>query len=513
MTTPLRIAFARIAQESHALSPLRTTIEDFRRFHYLEGPALLRACGRLAPEAKNFARNAELSGFVRATSDHDAVEPIPLFSAWAIPAGPLDAATFAHFRDRLRDDLRAAGPLDGLFLSLHGAMNADGVLDPEAELIAAAREVIGDRPIAATFDLHGHLTPPKVAGLDILIAYRTNPHRDHAKVGRKAGDLLIRSLRGAIKPTSAWRSLPMLLGGGPTIDFMQPMRGIFAELDRLERDPRVLATNLFMCHLWNNHPDLGWSVHVTTDDDPALAERLAEEMADLAWSVKDQLPPTFLTPSEAITRVRDARLRRKVGTVCICDASDVVTAGAPGENPRLLEAFLRDGRDLVTYIPFRDPIALDQLWDTPPGAEVEITLGGRLDPARNAAMTVRAKVRSATRNDIIGRMMALQIDNLTLVLTEGIPAAIKPVFFTGLGLSIWKADAVIVKTFFPFRLFFLPYSRLSLYVKSEGLTDFDAAYVINFADPMHPRDEVHRWRPADRRRRGLDAAKSTEATG
>ncbi|MEZ4434163.1 MAG: M81 family metallopeptidase [bacterium] len=503
MTRPLRIAFARIAQESHALSPLRTTVDDFRRFHYLEGEALLRACGRFAPEARGFARNAELSGFVRAAAEADAVEPVPLFSAWAIPAGPLDAVTFAHFRDRLRADLRAAGPLDGLFLSLHGAMNADGVTDPEGELIAAAREVIGDRFCGATFDLHGLLTRPKVDGLDVCVAYRTNPHRDHAKVGRKAGALLIRALRGEIEPTSAWRSLPMLLGGGPTVDFMRPMRAVYAELDRIERDPRVLSTSLFMCHLWNNHPELGWSAHVTTDGDPALAERLAEEIADLAWSVKDEMPPTFLSPSEAITRVREASVRRRLGTVCVCDASDVVTAGAPGENTRLLEAFLREGRDLVTYIPLRDPIAIEELWGTPPGATVDITLGGRLDPARNTGLAVRGKIRAAVRNDIVGRMIALQIDRVTVVITEGIPAAIKPAFYTGLGLSIWKADAVVVKTFFPFRLFFLPYSRLSLYVKSEGLTDFDAAYVIDFADPMHPRDEVHRWRPADRRRRAV----------
>lgn len=506
MSRPLRIAFARVAQESHALSPLRTTVDDFRAFHYVEGDALLRACGRFGAEANRFARNAELSGFVRAARAAEGVTPVPLFSAWALPAGPLDAETFAHFRDRLRDDLKRVGPVDGLFLSLHGAMNADGTLDPEGDLIAAAREVIGEAPIAATFDLHGLLTPPKVDGLDILVAYRTNPHRDHAKVGRKAGELLIRALRGEVEPTSAWRSLPMLLGGGPTVDFMKPMRQVYAELDRIERDPRVLSTSLFMCHLWNNHPELGWSAHVTTDGDPALADRLAEEIADLAWSVKDEMPPTFLSPSEAISRTRDAKLRRMLGTVCICDASDVVTAGAPGENTRLLRAFVEEGDDLDVLVPMRDPHAIEQLWGTPPGAEVDVTLGGRLDPERNDPIAVHAKVGRSMTQEIVGRMIALHVGRTTIVLTEGIPAAIKPAFFTDLGLSVWKADAVVVKTFFPFRLFFAAHSRMSLYVKSEGLTDFDAAYVIDFAGAMHPRDTVHRWRPTDRRRRGLPSA-------
>lgn len=503
MSRPLRIAFARIAQESNALSPVRTTLEDFRRFHYLEGAALLDACGPWRAEAQKFMRNAELSGFVKAARAAGDVEPVPLYSAWAIPGGPLDAETFTHLRDRLVADLEAAGPIDGLFLSLHGAMNADGVLDPEGDLIAAARAVIGDRPIGATFDLHGQLTAAKVDGLDVFTAYRTNPHRDHAKMGRKAGDLLIRTLRGDIRPTSAWRTLPMLLGGGPTVDFMRPMRGIYAEMDRLERDPRVLATNLFMCHLWNDHPDLGWSAHVTTDGDPALAERLAEEIADLAWAVRDQMPPTFLTPDDAIARIRDARLRRKLGTVCVCDASDVVTAGSTGESTRLLRAFLDDGEGLLTYVPLRDPVAIEQLWGTPPGAEVEVQVGGRLDPARNDGLVVRGRLRAALDQDVVGRMIALDLGHVVLVLTEGMAAAVKPAFYTELGLSLWRADAVVVKTLFPFRIFFLPYSRLSLYVKTEGITDFDAAYQLDFADPMHPRDPVYDWRPIDRRRRGL----------
>lgn len=504
MTRPLRIAFARIAQESNALSPVRTTVDDFRRFHFLEGAALLDACRPWRTEARKFMRNAELSGFVKAARAAGDVECVPLFSAWAIPGGPLNAATFEYFRDALVDGLKRAGPLDGLFLSLHGAMNVDGVRDPEAEFVRAARSVVGEAPIGATFDLHGQLTGDKVEGIDVFVAYRTNPHRDHAKVGRKAGELLVRTIRGEIRPASAWRTLPMLLGGGPTVDFMKPMRGVYAEMDRMERDPRVLSTNLFMCHLWNDHPDLGWSAHVTTDGDPALAERLAEEIADLAWAVKDQMPPTFLSPEEALAKVREARLRRKLGTVTICDASDVVTAGSTGESTRLLEVFLRDGAGLETLVPLRDPVAVKALWETPVGEAARVQVGGRLDPARNVGLEVEGVVRAKLDQDVVGKMVALQVDHVTLVLTEGMAAAIRPAFYTELGLSVWKADVVVVKTLFPFRIFFLPYSRLSLYVKTEGITDFDAAYQLDFADPMHPRDTVHDWRPADRRRRGVD---------
>ena len=67
MSRPLRVAFARVAQESNALSPVRTTVEDFRAFHYAEGEHLLDICQPWRVEAKHFMRNAELSGFVKAT--------------------------------------------------------------------------------------------------------------------------------------------------------------------------------------------------------------------------------------------------------------------------------------------------------------------------------------------------------------------------------------------------------------------------------------------------------------
>jgi hypothetical protein len=60
---------------------------------------------------------------------------------------------------------------------------------------------------------------------------------------------------------------------------------------------------------------------------------------------------------------------------------------------------------------------------------------------------------------------------------------------------------VVVKNFFPFLLFFLPYNRKTIFVRTRGVTDFDAAYRLPFDGPMHPRDPIDDWRPRDRARR------------
>jgi len=80
----------------------------------------------------------------------------------------------------------------------------------------------------------------------------------------------------------------------------------------------------------------------------------------------------------------------------------------------------------------------------------------------------------------------------------------RPAFYADLGLSVWKADIVVVKNFFPFLLFFGPYSRKTLFVRTRGATDFDAAFQLAFDGPIHPRDPIDDWRLRDRARRGVD---------
>jgi microcystin degradation protein MlrC len=60
------------------------------------------------------------------------------------------------------------------------------------------------------------------------------------------------------------------------------------------------------------------------------------------------------------------------------------------------------------------------------------------------------------------------LGNLHLIITTLPCPAYKPSFFTLLGLSLWKADVIVVKNLFPFRLFFWKYNRQTLYVETQG---------------------------------------------
>jgi len=503
-----RIAFARISQETNALSPVTTTLDDFESSHYLVGDALMAAilAGR---EVAGAFRRVELAGFVAAARARRAeIEPVAILSAWATASGPLELACFEALEDRLLAGIRRAqrdGPLDGMYLCLHGAMGVHGLADPESRLARGVRGLLGGAPLVLSHDLHGNLTRARVEAADAIVAYQTNPHRDHARIGQKAGRIAIGAALGELHPTMAWRSLPMILGGGTTIDFLAPMRAVFRRMRRAERG-EALAASALMVHPWNNDPALGWSTVVVTDGDPAAADRLADELAELCWERRHQQPPGFAGASEAIAAARGAWLRRRLGCVTIADASDVVTAGAPGDSTHLIRALLAEATGLLTYCAVRDPQAVAALWAHAAGDRVALALGGSLDAASSPPLPVTGTIASKHDRHGFGKTVVLAVEHLRIVITTGPAMVMRPAFYTDLGLSIWKADIVVVKSFFPFLLFFLPYSRKTVFARTRGRSDFDAAFALVFDGPMHPRDAVDDWRARDRLRRGVAPA-------
>ena len=99
--------------------------------------------------------------------------------------------------------------------------------------------------------------------------------------------------------------------------------------------------------------------------------------------------------------------------------------------------------------------------------------------------------------------MVVRQGKVSVCITEKSPAVMKPAFYHELGLSVLKADIVVVKNFFPWRLFCALYNRKSVNIQTRGITDLDAAKVLEFEDPMHPMDEILDWRIADQRRRSV----------
>ncbi|MCA9674294.1 MAG: M81 family metallopeptidase, partial [Myxococcales bacterium] len=460
--------------------------------HALVGHALAPVTTLRGSELASYLPAAELTGFVQAAR-LAGVDTVPLASAMAVPGGPLTAACFAWLLDGLLARLDAAGPVDGVYLALHGSMEVEGLDEaPEAVILRRVRERVGPAvAIAVSYDLHANLTAGLLDGVDVMIGYRTNPHWDLAPTGFRAGVRLIRVLRGELAPVHAWRKLPMVLGGGTTIDFLAPMRGVFRYLRQLETRPGVISASLFMVHPFTSAANLGWAVHVSTDGDPALAERLADELAERVWATKDVALPPMLAIDEALDQVRRSR-RRTLGPVTLVDVDDIVGAGAPGGNTRFVQALVTRGGDLAAYVPVHDPAAVAALWDAPVGSAHRVTLRGT--PGYDQPPVELDATVAARHDGDFGRRVRLDVGTLRIAVGDQPPLPIHPKFWRELGLDPRKADLLVTKNFFHYRMFFLTTSFVHLPVESAGATSLRSLRDRRAAVPVHPSTPLADWR-------------------
>src|SRR3569623_320092 len=162
----------------------------------------------------------------------------------------------------------------------------------------AARSGVGGAPIVVSHDLHGNLTRARVEAADAIVGYQTNPHRDHARTGRKSGELLRAMVEEHLVPRVSWRSLPMILGGGKTIAFLAPMRAVFRRMRAAEKR-EVLTASTFMVHPWNDDPALGWATYAIG----AEADAIADEHAEMCWARRHEQPPEFPSTSASLADI------------------------------------------------------------------------------------------------------------------------------------------------------------------------------------------------------------------
>lgn len=483
-------------QETNSFSKVPTTIREFESLALFYGEDVLK---KGIKKYKRF----QLAGFMKAIRKfgENQINVIPTVTAWATSGGPVAIDVYLHFKEYILDKVKAVDRVDGVYMSMHGAMGVQGMRDPESDMIRAVRMVVGEEvPIGVSYDLHANITREKVRLATFIISYRTNPHRDHFRVGYKAAKLLLDTVYGRVKPVMAFEKMPLLKGGGFTIDFLAPMAGIFRKMKAMERRKGVLSVSNFMVHIWLDDEELGWCTLAVTDDNKELAQRTAHELAELNWAVRDKPHPEPYTIEDAIAKTKKLWFRRLFGTLVFCDTSDVVAAGAPGENTLILQELVKEADTLKCYLPLRDAEIAGTYFDEPTGNTVTLELGRKLETSYNQSTTVEARLIKKQETDF-GKTLVFQYKKLSIVITELPCPAFWPSFFSKLGLSLWKADIVVVKNLFPFRLFYALYNRKTFNVATAGTTNLDVHQLAyeKVPRPIYPLDAIEDWKSVTNR--------------
>jgi microcystin degradation protein MlrC len=356
----MRIGMVLVSQETDTFNPAPTTIDHFASYGIHRGRDVL-----------DHGERGQVAGHLAAASERGGVETIPIFSTKAVAGGRLSADTLGFLVDEVVTGIERAGALDGLALQLHGACVAEGVDDVEAHLLRQVRDVVGDDlPIGLGLDHHANITADIVSLATFIVGHRTQPH-DLFDTGLITSRLLFRVVAGEVAPVSAWRKLPLLSHQEQFLTDRHPMKTWFDRARSIERDQRVLQAATFPMQPWLDVDQGGWSTVVSTDGAPALAEELAEELADLAWSMREEFQTrSSVPPGEAV-----ARAASQDGLVVLSDTGDSVRGGAGGDSTVLLRAFLDQGVTRA-LVPLVQPDIGELLAGSAEGDVVAVTVGG-----------------------------------------------------------------------------------------------------------------------------------------
>ena len=405
---------------------------------------------------------------------------VPSIAASASPAGRVTRDIYEHVKHRMLADLERAGRLDGVLLDLHGAMVPEGIDDGEGDIIAAVRAVVGPGvPIAVTLDFHGNLGRDMIGKADLLHGYKTYPHVDMAERGAEATERLAQVVSGRIKPTVAWRKPPLMPPLGRQGTARGPMRRLYDLADEMEKDPKVISISLFAGFPYADIPDAGLGIYVVTDDDPALAERLAGQLERVAWEHRHEFIHSALPVTEAVARALAAEGR----PIVLADMADNTGGGAAGDGTEILRELLRVGARGATVACVWDAAAVAACVKAGVGARITLEIGGKVDDRHGAPVSVTGTVRTLSDGRFVhrGPMMrglpgrlgptaVLDVNDVKVILISYRWQTLDPEMIRFVGIDPLLEKILVVKATIHYRAAFEPIAKEIIEVDAPGLS-------------------------------------------
>jgi len=491
----MRVAVGSLVQESNTFSPITSDLDVFRAHTLLSGDAVL-----------DFARRCriEISGFLEVLADHRAA-PLPLIAAHGYSSGPLRRDAFDTLLQDLLGRLRAVLPVDAVLLSLHGGLVLEDHPDGDGLVLRAVRELVGPEiPVAASLDLHGHITPEMAEYADILVGYKKYPHTDQYETGRRTASLLMRCLAGEVRPVTVMAKRHMLVSPAAATTDAPPFRDLMNRTEVLEADGRILAGSLFPVQPWLDVPDLGFAAVVVGDGDRDHARGVAEELCEEAWRRRAEFVPDLVPLEDAVRRALEAGH----GPVVIGDTGDAPTGGSAGDNSAVLRTLLAQGADrsgkavLLTLV---DRPAVRTAHAAGVGTEITVPLGHTVSRGDGTPITVTGRVRMLGDGHFImtgpgmtgtklsmGRTAVLAIGGIQVVLMEQPTVEWDPALYRSVGQEPSQMDVVFVKSPSHFRVSYRPFASEILLSESPGpnCCDMTKLKFRHVTRPLYPIDRI-----------------------
>lgn len=451
-----RILVCEYHQESNTFNPMTSPLSKFSPGLGYEGEKVYNA---------RMSTRSAIHGAVDAITAAGA-EAIPTAFFTASSGGRMDDAVLQLACDRMRYYVENSGDFDGVYVDLHGATCTESYDDASGEFLRVLRELIGDKPMTASCDLHANITTLMLQKADAISGYQSYPHVDHYETGHRAASLLMKLLAGE-KFTTATVSVPMLIPPSGYTTMVDPFKSIIARGKQMVAEGKLLDFSTFAVQPWLDIPEIA-STAMAVAEDPTVAKACAEELAQMLFDARDASQPELYSV-DAIIDIAEANKEDK--PVILCDSADSPNGGAVGDSPVVAMRLLERGSNLRGAMFIKDPKAVEQAFALGVGSEADFVVGAAFTPGMPGPLKAVGKVRSlhdgyfrlegpANRGALgyIGRAAVVSFGNVDILLCETPSKSGDPQLFRHFGIEPTLYDLIEVKANTSFRV---PYSKIS----------------------------------------------------
>lgn len=376
----MRLALAHFELESVTFLPQGTDVADFEH-GARRGAAVVTGLR---------GTNTVVGGFL-AVCEREGVEPVPLFSVNAGAAGAATDAAWEKYVAELTSDLAKLGSgVDGLLLCLHGALATPTRLRADIAVMQAVRDAVGpDFPIGLALDLHGNLGREIVDLATVVCGYRYSPHTDMGHTGERTANLLIRTMRGEIRPVAGFARPDVIIPSIFSATVLEPLAGIMRQARAWEtREPALLDASVFCGFAYADVPDCGMSVIVMADGDADLAQRAADDLSGQCRLLRHQLYKRELVHSvkDGVTHAITAAERSEKPIVLLEHADRM------NDSTYVLRELIARGAGPAMVPYMWDPAAAEACAAAGEGARLKLSIGGKSSEKAGPPLEVEAKV-------------------------------------------------------------------------------------------------------------------------
>ena len=487
----MKIYVGGISNETNSFSPINMDIEQFKKAFWFLGEDI----------EQTMTTTKETRGTLDYLHSQSDVEIAYGFVAHGVTSGPVKAEDYHTMSDMIVDTLKAAMPVDGVVLNMHGAMQSEDCFDCEGAIFARVREVVGpDIPVTSSFDLHACITPEIMETLDGLAAFRTYPHTDHADAGYRAAKACVELVRSKLHPKKLYYTLPLIMAVENCNTAEGPIVPIMAMTDELLADSDVLSGALNLTQPWLDVPDLGCQLSIFARPD-ADEKRIAEKMKAILrklWADKELFNVEVPSIEEALEFSRDY-----TAPVCVVELGDIVSAGGASDSTVALRALLKsDRRPACVTVMDKKTVAAAQKVGL--GNEGVFFISGEKDEGYNTGASVHAKVMyfNGERVAPVGntekgmlfdmgmRVLLKTDDELYIIVSEYPNYNHDRAMMTSMTVNPTDMNVIIQKTHQMFKEGYRGVMGSFIYADTEGFTDRNLKRLPfkNVRHPIYPVD-------------------------